>query len=306
LGATALTVLAVLVLSGWVSAPTAASAGFCETEVIRNYVKPLERLPKLRGLPAGAELPFGPKGLSLRRKGGEQPLLFESKEVGFTLSYKRSEGGVPRPRLDWLVTTSLVRVDRRGRTLRLMASSHRGVTRPGPRVPRTEKGSHTPFRLSFDFEPGLYRLEIVFEDRAGQRLGRFGEYFRALRPKREAPRFSLNGTIFRPGDTAIARVENYGGGWLTFGVGYAIEFFDGSNWAPVQLPFDAVPAIKLGAGPGVSASCWRYPIPGDAAFGLYRFVETVEQHPGVKAPPVSSYGTPFTLTAEFQVQATSG
>ncbi len=125
--------------------------------------------------------------------------------------------------------------------------------------------------LSFPGEPGIYRLEVVFRDGSGKRIGRFGEYVRVLHPHLDA-RLSLNGTAFRPDETVDPRLENYGAALLSFGfLGAYYEYFDGSTWMESSFGNGPVLAIGLAAGPGESAACWDTKIPPGTPAGLYRF-----------------------------------
>jgi hypothetical protein len=293
--------LAVLLLSAAsVRASTAqpnaqASSAFCQTSVVHNYAMPLEQLPALRGLPTEQELPFGPRHLLLHGVGW-RPLVIKSEELGFRLSHGRAAGGVARPHLKWLVTPTLARVNQQGRAVQTLGQITKpvfGLGSPGGRS----------FTFQFAFEPGLYRLEIVFENGAGRRLGRFGEYFRAIRPTAQKARLTLNGPSFLPNEMVTARAEEYGVSWLSLHDTYSIEVYDGSNWtrapiSPKQHSLLIGPVV--GPGEATSASCWSFQIPSDAAPGLYRFV--VE---GSSLEPTNSIGlvrgSPRTLTSEFQI-----
>jgi hypothetical protein len=254
------------------------AAGFCETGVVRDYLKPLQEMPALHEVPATNNLPFGPTGVFL----GERaigPIVAGSSTVGFSLSFG-SRTLKPSPRLDWTVVARLVRVARGERARRALARRREHVVRLGSRGRRR-------FSFRLPGRPSLYRFEIEFRNRAGRRLGRFGRYLRVLRPRRDA-RLTLERTSFQPGDTVSPRLENYGTESLLYGLEYAIESYDGATWA--RAPFDRprpVPLIGLRTGPGEAASCWSFTIPSDAPPGRYRFAwsgrtsrETIPSHNG--------------------------
>lgn len=267
---------------------------FCETSVVHDYSQPLQDLPDLRPPPREREVPFGPGNFFLDSV-GQRPLIFESERVGFTLFHGRVPGGVVRPRIDWLVSSKLARVDRRGQVVEPTGGIVKHVTGLG-----SSDGRRFWFQLPA--HPGLYRLEIVFENHAGKRLARFGEYIRVLRHTPIDARLTLDDTTFTPGQTVSATVENYGTGVVSFGLGERIEVFDGSNWINSSIdPPGSVPLILLWAGPGEAASCWDFSIPSDAPPGLYRFV--VEADHSYQRPP--GRRTPLLLTSDFQIDPAS-
>lgn len=246
------------------SAPTAEAIG-CNNQVIRDYAKPLERLPQLRAVPFG-EPRFFPARVFLGSK-GRGPLQLGSAERGFRISYSPYEVEATKPtrRLDWRVTSRLVRLDRRGQAIGEPEVIEKRVKRLWP----TRRNVDFAFEVSG--KPALYRLELVFDNRGGKRLARFGENFRVLRPSLDVD-VVLNGTDFRRGETVEARLLNRGAAFLHFGLGRHVEYFDGSAWtAAPAFRQGPIPAIGLSLGPGESGSCWGATIPSETPAGLYRF-----------------------------------
>lgn len=279
------------------SAPASpAMAAFCQTAIVHNYAKPLERMPDLRKPPMEQHLPFGPARVFFGQI-GHGPLLVGQSAIGFSLSYSPYRRNHHlSPRLDWNIVTRLTWVDQRGRAKKVLGVIEKRVNR----LRSTDDRPSGDLSLAFDVsKPGLYRIESIFRDQSGKRLGRFGEYIRVLRPSLDV-RLTLNGMSFRPGDTVSARLENYGTEPLFYGLGYSIEYYDGASWArpPTQPTYTVVPAIGLSSGPGQAASCWNFPIPTDAPSGRYRFVRDVEHFAGGLLP---RKGKTLTLAAEFNV-----
>jgi hypothetical protein len=279
--------LALLTSSLWLCAAP-AKADFCESQVIRDYAKVLDRLPAIPSPPLDEHLDFAPARVFLNHR-TSGPLQIGRAERGFTLVFAPyEEGDSASRRLDWQVTSRLVKLDRRG---------HRIA------APRTI-GKHVKRlrAVDFDFEisgkPAVYRLEIVFENGRGERLARFGEYFRVLRPSLDLD-FFLNGTTFHRGEQVQAWLVNRGVAILSFGLFKTIEYYDGATWTnpPVPFPGGPVPAIGLAIGPGVKTSCWKTTIPTDAAPGVYRFATEVDH--STKAP--FSSPNPLDVSAEFTV-----
>jgi hypothetical protein len=271
----------------------AANGALCEYGVVRDYAKPLKRLPHFQRNPATEHLPFGPARVFLNHRGG--PLFVGGGEVGYSLSFSpRFPGHHLSPPLNWIVEARYVRVDKRGRPTQVRGRIVR-------RVKRLRSDEDKPSgRLGFLFKvgrPALYRLEITFSDLSGKRLARYGEYLRVLEPELDA-RLSLNGTAFQSGERVLATVDNYGTTSLSFGLFRTIEYFNGASWEPAANSSQGVvPLPLLWAGPGASALCWGFTIPPGETQGLYRFVVHVDS----SRPRPELKGKPLTLSSEFQV-----
>lgn len=273
-----------------------ASAGmesFCDTGVIHDYTRPLKNLPRIRPAPSGSPLSFAPSRVFLSHL-GNGPLQLGPGQRGFSLSFSSYEEGSFSPRLDWHMTSRLIEVDRRGKPLEAPETIERDVKR----LRSVDAGGHAT-DLAYDVpgRPALYRLEIVFENARGERLGRFGENFRVLRPRLDVG-LALNATSFHRGETVQAWLLNRGAAFLFFGLARGIEYNDGTAWTrpPVEFPHGPVPAIGLTLGPGEKASCWKVTIPVDAALGTYRFTERLDYFYSPFKPR-----RPFEASAEFTV-----
>jgi hypothetical protein len=246
---------------------TPAAADFCDSQVIHDYTKVLERLPAIPSPPLDEHPDFAPARIFLSHH-TFGPLQLGRGKRGFELTFGPSEeGSSASPRVNWQVTSRLVKLNRRGRRIGRPRMIEKHVTRLRA--------------VDLDFEisgkPAIYRLEIVFENGRGERLGRFGEYFRVLQPSLDVDIF-LNGTTFHRGEQVQAWLVNRGVAVLSFGLFKTIEYDDGGTWTnpPVAFPGGPVPAIGLAIGPGVKTSCWTTTVPSDAALGLYRFATQVD------------------------------
>jgi hypothetical protein len=273
-----------------------ASAGmntFCDTGVVHDYTTPLKRLSRIRPAPFGSPLSFGPARVFLGHFGNGSLQLGPGKR-GFTLSFSPYEEGHFSPRLDWQVTSRLLEVDRDGEQVGAPETIEKDVKRLRS---VDDVGHGTEFAYDVPGRPALYRVEIVFENAKGERLGRFGENFRVLRPSLDVG-LVLNGTSFHRGETVRAWLLNPGVAFLFFGLGRAIEFNDGTAWTrpPVEFPNGPVPAIGLSLGPGEKASCWQVTIPADAVPGTYRFTERLDYYFSFLG-----HRRPFEASAEFTV-----
>lgn len=263
----ALASVIVAVASLLVAAPGASAVTyeveppFCEPTVLRDYLKPVEQLPKLPSPPSG-RLPFGPERLTVKPM---QSLVIGSGRVGYDLFIRNQAPVHPH----WRVTTTLERVDWRGRPVKTIATTDRQV-----RTIRFGRGAGVEFEL--EGVPGPYRVITVFSSKSGERLGRFGFYFRLMRPT-ESARLALNSNSYRPGQTVFARVENLGTELVGYGVPYAIERLSGSTWSKApESPRGPWILPLLLSNPGMSGRCNGFWIPPDMPAGRYRVVKEID------------------------------
>lgn len=267
-----------------------AKADYCASQMVRDYTKVLKQLPAIPPPPLDEHPDFAPAQVYLWGQ-GRGPLQVGPATRGFDLflSTRAEDNSVSR-RVDWQVISRLVMLDRRGHRI----GSPRIIERYVPRV--HESTIHFTFKVPGT--PAIYRQEIVFKDRRGKRLARYGDYFRTLRPSLDVD-FELNGSTFHRGELVRAWLVNRGVAVLSFGLSKAIQFNDGTAWVspPVPFPGGPVPAIGLAIGPGVKTSCWSTTIPIDAAPGIYRLATEVSH--STWAP--FSGSDPLDLAAEFTV-----
>jgi hypothetical protein len=287
-------ILAVAMALAVGAVPTPAAAISCENEIIHDYAKPLKRLPELRQPPLVGTLPFAPAQVSFGQI-GRGPLITGSGKVGFYLSYSSYPDRHPSPRLNWIVAVSIAEIDGRGRTTKVI----RLIEEKVKRLPASEGEPSGDLSLAARIsKPGLYRVQITFSRPSGERFGSYGGYVRLLRPTLDTG-ISLNKTSFYPGETLVATLENRGTEALSYGLGYAIESFDGMGWgrAPIS-PSGPVPAIGLGTGPGEKSTCWSFQIPANAEARPYRFAWSGEATRSTLRRP---HATPLARYSEFQI-----
>lgn len=234
---------------------------FCETSTLRDFLAPLERLPKLHQPSESGRIGFGPSNLRLRTV---PQLVVGGGRIGFTLGLEQRQ---PLS-LRWTATTTLVEVDHRGRPV---ADPRQSVTRVG--ALKAFNGDRFQFKVPED--PAFYRVTIAFHNAGGKKLGAFGLYYRIVRPINRA-KLTTNAPSYRPGSTVFARVENYGNLPVTYGVGYTIEKLEGATWmeAP-ESPRGATILILLHSLPGQSGRCNAFGIPPTMAPGTYRISKEV-------------------------------
>jgi hypothetical protein len=243
----------------------AGASGFCATSVVHNYLKPLEGLAPLRTEPAEQRLPFAPRNLFFGISGPGPLIVADRKagtqEVGYFLDYSPTAPHPTGKYLNWLVTAKLDRINSSGRVLKSVGFEQvRGL--------RFRRSHALSFVLSA--EPALFRLEVVFRNGAGERLGRYGRYLRVVESHSEE-RLTLSQSSYGPGETMAPRLENEGTDRLNYGLGYEIAEFDGVDWAPTSLGPKLFLPIGVDSFPGEAASCWRFTIPAGTPPGKYQF-----------------------------------
>jgi hypothetical protein len=255
---------------------------FCEPSLLRDYLAPLERMPKLRWPPTEGVPVFGSGNVTLS---SVQQLVVGGGTVGFSLRL-RNYNHPAHPR--WELSATFSRVDWRGRTRDVIDRTT---------IPVSEVSRDSEPGAEFDLadRPAAYRLTIVARTPSGRRLGRYGAYFRVVPETRHA-RLGLNATTYRPEQTVFARVENRGTAIATYGVPYSIERFDGSAWATApESPKGPWILPLLLSPPGGTGRCDSFWIPPTMPPGEYRVVKRVNFGWPERNQPDT------TLTAGFQI-----
>jgi hypothetical protein len=247
------------------AAPAAvAQPGFCREDYSRDYAEPLHGMPGQHP-PPEAELPFGPRNLSIFRP-ERTPVVLAGSNLGYRFASKN--GGYRRLDLDWVVEIRLAAVDPDGRVRRVLAREQR-------RIGTIE--NLDPLDLTFPApRPGYFRTELrVRSLRTGKSVA-YKEYWRVLKRSVDI-RIALSSTSPRRGETVLGRVENAGASNATAPVALALERYEGGAWLSVPQPPtpDSVMGTSWWLGPGENGTCHRYEIPADAVPGLYRFTNSV-------------------------------
>ena len=257
---------------------------FCTPAPVRDYLEPLGRLPKRHTPAASGQLGFGPASLRL----SPLPALVAGEgRVGYKL-HLEGQARVLHP--NWTVTTTLSRLDRKGRVAKVLDRVQRRV-----RTIRPGRGAGVQFEIKGVSAP--YLVTAVFRAKSGRKLGRYGFYFRLV-PATSSVGLSLNANSFRAGDTVFGRIENFGTLWASYGAQYTIERLKGTAWEKSPESPEAFALPVYSAEPGKSgAGCSIFKTRPWTPPGRYRmskevFIETV---PRSRVDPVTVY-------AEFDVR----
>jgi hypothetical protein len=263
------------------------AAPFCEGGVLHDYLTPLERLTKLHAPPATGQLPFGPAGLYLV----PSPSLIAAP-TGYSNSIDGSPGyrlffdrSAPVKPVDWFTTTTLARVDQRGRTVDIAYRKRRHLLALTP-----GHGGGVNFPAP---PPAMYRLTVVFRTEDGEKLGGYGFYFRVVEPTQEAM-LTLSASSYSPEHTVLGRIDNLGTELALYGDPYVIERLDGSTWTKTPESPNFPYGQLYHADAGLAGShCSSFRIPPSMQPGRYRMSkEILRLAPGHELT---------TLTAEFEI-----
>jgi hypothetical protein len=263
---------------------------FCQPSVLHDYGKSFKGLPRAKPVRWRGEPPFLPPRATL------SPPRTSVVLAGGTIEYSLQAVGIEYGglALDWEVESRLVKVNFKGRAVRI---AKRSVQRVGEVVP-----TH-PVNLGFPRSPrpGIYRYTISFR-KSGKLLGRYWDYYGVVRRGGDV-RLALNGTAFRVGDEVLAKVENDSPEWLHYGVDYGIRRYEDGNWVPVELwrlfgHFVVFIRIGLTAEPGTVAECSSgFTVPETMSPGWYQMDKRID----ISSDP-NGLEKPLRITAEFQVE----
>jgi hypothetical protein len=239
---------------------------------------------KLHAPPPNGHIGFGPARLVLKTS---PPLLVGEGAVGYSLYLNQAPSVHP----NWTLTTTLARVDAKGRVTKVVERRRRRVTKISP-----SRGAGV--RFAVPDKPAAYRVAIGFRNKKGRQLGSFGFYVLAVAPSVNT-RVSLNASSYRREQTVFARVENLGAASALFGASYTIERLEAGEWVKApESPLGPWPASLLIVGPGRTGPCDEFRIPSSMPGGTYRIVKGITHVGGAPGGP----SPPAQISAEFQVR----
>ena len=150
----------------------AAPSDSCPVGKGRDYSAPLGALPPTRAVPEERPLPFGPRQLRIESLTN---VLVGGGAGGFRLEAANSSQH--KYRLGWAVELRVTRVSRRGSELQ----EYR-IRRYRLDQPQALGLESVEFTASVPPKPAIYRFDLVIRSAGGKTLGRYGEYYRVVRP----------------------------------------------------------------------------------------------------------------------------
>jgi hypothetical protein len=268
----ALVTLASSYMVAFAQATVKLQPGSCPTGVVRDYEKPLRRMPADR-VPARGQLPFVPAGLFLSDLGVGRTVL-QGSRVGYEINTTTRAVNPPehfrRPvPLYWDVHMWLSAVDRRGKPQRVVAKKRQRVG-----------VLHRLREAEFFMRPklGVYRFDMIIENWNGELLKAYRRYVRVL-PSQYEVRIAVNRQALQSGELIIGRIENLG----TLPVSIAsrpnlkLERFSDGEWKSIE-PGDAdyfgPEGILLD---GQYGFCRRLFVSSDTANETYRFTTVIKR-----------------------------
>jgi hypothetical protein len=257
---------------------------FCAPVTVSDLLEPLAHLPKLHAPPASGRLGFGPASLRLHPL---PALVTDEGRVGYKLDLNRH---APSLHPNWVVTTTLARIDSRGRAVKTIDRVRRRL-----KTVRVGRGAAVQFEV--EGESSLYRVITVFRSKSGKKLARYGFYFRLV-PTTSNARLTLDASSYRVGDTVFGRIENFGTLPVSYGAQFAIEQLEGASWNRTPQSPRVFPLLSYAAEPGKSgAGCAQFRIRQNMEPGHYRMSKEVDFE---IVPQLRSEHA--TLYAEFDVR----
>jgi hypothetical protein len=263
-GAVVCSMLAVLLLAciGWPAPASAVDFSYkeCDPTEIREYSPPLRGMRAVHSPPYQMrDLPFGPPEMEIVPLGLTH-LWAGSGEVGYYLDGRDERVKGP----DWITESRLVAVDRKGKPQRILRQRVQ-------RVAKAIKLDAIDLGFKVGPRPRFYRVDLEVRGATGKRIASYADYFRVMRRKVDV-RLSLDRNSYRPGETVLMRLENYGTIMIGTGFSFALEIFDGTSWRESPAEF-YWPSIGLGLGAGWAQECQSVLLPSDLTPGRYRLTK---------------------------------
>lgn len=254
------------------SGPVRAADGlapFCEQRLVRDYLSPLARMPRLHGVPKSGRLPFAPKAMTLVVLG--DGLRVGKGLIGFRFS---DEAIGARRHLSWTSESVLVRVNRAGDISETLGSK---TIRLGREMANSIGGT----RFAVSGRPAFYRVDLIVRSKHGVVLGKYGAYFRVVRSSTRS-RLTLNASVRSPGQTILASVENPGTAAILPGSIFRVERAEGPNWAEfATVPVSGLkPRTRAVLFAGEVSPCVSYQLPSDIPEGMYRISNQISASKG--------------------------
>jgi hypothetical protein len=273
--------MALLVVGHWVngSAPAGVDSDFCSRPVVRDFEKPFDRMPRVHEPPFSGELPFAPSRTYLHQPRSQVLVTDEYMQIGYAFGV--DQGPDRTFALNWLVSGRLFKVNGRGESIKALTDKKWSIG-----TVSDEEFGDLAFRFGLPSGEGLYRVDLIFRKDNGRVIGRYGQYFRVVRPT-VSVRLALSQQSARSGEAIFLRIENFGTTAVSYAEPFYVERFNGTGWVPYPLGYAWHRPIFRIRG-GLAGKCQSFPIPSDMPSGLYRFRK-----------PLASPGR--ALTASFEV-----
>lgn len=191
------------------------------------------------------------------------------RKYGYELSSDNWRGHTP---LNWTLSARMMQVNRHGRPLR-------EVDQTTIRVRTIDYHKDRALYLEAP-GPGFYLYELRI---AGKRSAKLAHYQRYLRVVRKVwnVRLGLNRQRFKPGQTVLSRIDNFGSERASFGDGVGVQRRVGDRWVRARdMPPIFLEMWEAWAPPAETAGCIPFELPADFPSGQYRIVKRVGRADG--------------------------
>jgi len=267
-------------LLGVGKADASQSADFCAKNVlVHDYLTPLAGFPNSLEFANSGKLASGPGAL---RVYPPRNRLVTAGEPGGFESRGTLAGGPSHGPLRWWAVSRLIRVGKN--------ADHRIVKARKQFIGTVKSFQGRNFGFSGPVPPGIYRLDIRFQNRRGKMVNHYAEIFRVLQARSDL-RLVADVQPVVPGARGYLRVDNYG--TITGTYFYEVRVW-ASNGSELNLGPQYVSQERPLARPGYAGECFQFPTPVDIPAGEY----TV----GVRATD-RLHVAPQLLTAKFVVES---
>lgn len=263
-------------------ATMAGSRVACNDHVVRDYAQAFRRMRHVHPPPKAGVLPFAPQGTQFFQTSASQiQVTHGAFGYAFTASHPQR-----RVRLNWLVSTTITKVNQQGDVVRVVDRRHR-------RFNIVRDIRNLDFTVPLNTGVGVYRYEIQFRKLDGSKLASYSQYVRVLQPKFKA-KLLLSPTTYRSGDLGLLQPVNNGSLAITSGEEVRVAKFEDGDWVPAtefSIPLVRRRVRRLDA--GQAGTCEQFTIPAEVRPGIYRLEMRVTSLLGHKIR---------TLIARFSVE----
>jgi hypothetical protein len=256
----------ILIAVGLMSDAQAAkdTRDICRKRVAVDYARIFREMQGVQPPPASGILPFAPPGSRLYQTSASQIQLTDGA-FGYAFTAKRRQWPI---RLDWVVTTRIAKVDRKGNIVDIVSKKQASFGFVGDI-------RNLDFTMPLPISTGLFRYEVAFRNDVGRKLAKYSQYVRVVNPSLSVI-LRLNSDVYKPHERVFMQVANIGTIPISYGEGLRVARFDGNYWVPVVKFFPQSGqrrVLRLNA--GEAGPCENLEIPAEATPGSYRIEKRI-------------------------------
>lgn len=250
----------------------------CDGPIAKDYASVFQGMEPVSPPPKSGILSFAPKGSRLFQTVASQ--IQPPKGVfGYVFTFKHPQKAL---RLNWLIKTRVVHVDRGGRAVEIVGERRQNAGLIHG-IRKLDFTMDLPARL------GVYRYELEFRKRGGSKLAKYSQYLRVVRPRMNAV-LQLAFKSYQPGEVALIQVTNTGTEPVVYGEELLVKAYNGTYWERAS-GFSQPPARRRARrlNAGESGRCEKLHMPSSAPPGLYRVEKQVSTLFGARTRLLTAY-----------------